>query len=114
VGQLQSQCARETTNPVLITTTSFYKPSFILFFFFLTSICSLTSTRARNHRYFFEQVNEFTIDYTNCDTDAPQVPADGDTNNGFQNLPSDKYGYHFANSNAPVPMPPSWLFINNQ
>ncbi|PLW28861.1 hypothetical protein PCASD_20064 [Puccinia coronata f. sp. avenae] len=42
------------------------------------------------------KVHEFTIDYTNCDTDAPQVPAGGDTNNGFQNLPSDKYGYHFA------------------
>ncbi|PLW37232.1 hypothetical protein PCASD_15347 [Puccinia coronata f. sp. avenae] len=42
------------------------------------------------------EVHEFTIDYTNCNTDAPQVPAGGDTNNGFQNLPSDKYGYHFA------------------
>jgi len=60
------------------------------------------------------KVNEFTIDYTNCDTDAPQVSAGGDTNNGFQNLPSDKYDYHFANSDAPVPLPPSWLFINNQ
>ncbi|PLW05118.1 hypothetical protein PCANC_28887, partial [Puccinia coronata f. sp. avenae] len=57
----QSQCARETTNPV----------------------------------------HEFTINYTNCDTNAPQVPAGGDTNNGFQNLPSDKYGYHFALAHEP-------------
>ncbi|KNZ47978.1 hypothetical protein VP01_59g5 [Puccinia sorghi] len=73
---------------------------------------NLISLLLANHAW--DQVNEFTIDYTNCDTDAPQVSAGGDTNNGFQNLPSDKYDYHLANSDAPVPLPPSWLFINNQ
>ncbi|KAI8459895.1 endosomal protein [Phakopsora pachyrhizi] len=62
-----------------------------------------------------ERVNEFTIDYTDCDVSAPQVQASADTTSGFQELPSNKYSYHIASSsNQTVPSPPTWLFVNNQ
>lgn len=56
------------------------------------------------------QVHEFTIDYTDCDTQAVSVPPPGDTTT-FSAIPSDKFSFHLANT-ANLP-DPQWQFVND-
>ncbi|EST06236.1 Protein of unknown function DUF284, transmembrane eukaryotic [Kalmanozyma brasiliensis GHG001] len=50
--------------------------------------------------YFAEQVNEFTLDYTQCST-APAAPEQAQ-------IPSNKYDYQLHNKNTSNFQPPTW------